>query len=304
MHLEMNTAVRQLHSRTTASHLALDNIQKTSDETTSLVTVSHKDTVSFREDLSEMKTMLVALMSSDARAILPKLVSKPDALKKISDMVGSGSPDKGLDLPIRYEAKQTLNSRVYPEFQCICNPRQVLRGRRRRLGLAFMEQERVTDNMHVPRCPLACFCVQSYDKWSFGISVKALERILHAGLTISMSATFGAGGFGLSPSFTYFHVRGNSPALQVVSILESAFYRRVWSDEEADHLFRRSIKTLQATMTARKWSPFDVFGQGHCLLKALSGIPGESGWQGNRIKLLAFFLSLGAPRDRPDDHGL
>lgn len=303
MHMEMRTFVRQLHSDTTASHSALVNIEKNSDETTSLLAMSHKDAVSFREDLSDMKTMLAALMSSDGRAILPKLVSKPDALKKISDIAGIGSPDKDLDLLARHETKQTLNSRAYPEFQCICNLRRVLRGRRRRLGLVFIEQEHVTHNMHAPQCPFACFNVQSYDKWSFSVSVKALEGILHAGLTVSMSATFGAGGFGLSPSFTYFYVRVMSPALQVVYILEAAFRQRVWSDEEADHLFRRSIKTLQATMTARKWSPFDIFRQGDCLLHALPGIC-ESGWHGNRIKLLAFFLSLGAPRNRPDDHGL
>lgn len=302
MRLEMNRSVRRLHSDTTASHLALVNIEKNSDETTSLLTMSHKDTVSFREDMSEMKTMLAALISSDGRSILPKLVSKPDALRKISDMAEDGSLDNDPDSPARYHTERILNSREDAEFQCNCNPRRTSKGRRRQIGLAFIDQECVTDNIHAPRCPFACFNVQSTHKWSLSISNKALRRILHAGLTISMSATFGAGGFGLSPSFTYFPIRQNSPARQVVSLLQSAFKQRVWSAEEADHLFRRGIKTLQVTMMARKWSPFDIDKIGGSILQELL-TDLRYNWQGNRTKMIAFFLSLGAPRDRPNDYG-
>lgn len=302
MHLEMRNSVRQLHLDTTASHQALAKFEKNTDETTSLLTTSHKDTLSFREDLSEMKTMLAALMSCDGRAILPKLVSKPDALRKISDMAGSGSPNHDPDLPAKYHSEQILSSRVYPELRCTCNPRRVSKGWRRRIGLSFMEQERIIDNIHGPRCPFACLNVQSNDKWSFSISSKALKRILHAGLKISISATSGAGGFGLSPSFTYFPVRENSPVRRVVNLLRAAFIQRLWSDEESDHLFRRGIETLQFTMTARKWSPFDIDGEGAGVLGDMF-MELECNWQGNRIKMVDFFLSLGAPRDRPDDYG-
>lgn len=85
LHLEMKTSVRQFHSDTTASHSALVNLKRNSGETTPILATSHKETLSFREDLAEMKIMLAALTSSDGRAILPKLVSKPDALRKICD---------------------------------------------------------------------------------------------------------------------------------------------------------------------------------------------------------------------------
>ncbi|KAG6365453.1 hypothetical protein INS49_007064 [Diaporthe citri] len=249
-----------------------------------------------------MKMMLAALMSSDGRAILPKLVSKPDALRKICDCAEIGSPDDAPDLPARYLTSQSMKSRAYAEFQCTCNPRRVSKTRKRRIGLAFMEQERVTDMVHSHWCRFARFNTPSNDKWSFGISVKALRGILNAALTISMSATFGAGGFGLSPSFTYFPIREDSPALRVLSILQDAFEKRTWSDEEADHLLRRGIQTLQATITARKWSPFDIDRHGRSLLEAASS-GSKSTWQGNQIKILAFFLSLGVPRDRPNNLG-
>lgn len=302
MHQEMKTSVRQLHLDTTSSRSALVKMEKSSDETTSILAMSHKETISFREDLAEIKMVLTALTSSDGRAILPMLVSKPDALRKICDSAGIDSADDAPGQPVRYSDDQSLESRAYTDFQCTCNPYRVSKSRKRRLGLAFMEQESLTGNIHAHWCPLAGFHTPSNDQWSFGISVKALRGILRAALTISMSATIGAGGFGLSPSFTYFPIREDSPALRLLCLLRDAFGTRTWSDEEADHLIRRGIKTLQVTMAARKWSPFDIDSRGRSLLSATPG-GFRSTWQGSQIKMLAFFLSLGVPRDRLDDNG-
>lgn len=302
MHLDMEMTVRQYHSDTTALHSALVNIKKNSEDTTSMLATSHKDTTSIKEDLAEMRTMLAALMSCDGRAMLPRLVSKPDALRKISDIERNGASDAP-DFLARYPGEQYLRSRAYAEFQCTCNPHRVSKSRRRRIGPAFMEQKQVTDKIHGLRCPFACFNAQSHEKWSFGLSVKALRGVLHAALTISMSATFGAGGFGLAPSFAYFPVRENSPALEALDILRAAFYERVWSGEEAELLFRRCIKTLQATMMARKWSPFDIDHRGRSLLRIIAGSRSRSTWQGYQIKILVFLLNAGVPRDRPDNDG-
>lgn len=268
-----------------------------------MLATSHKDTMSIKEDLSEIRMMLAGLMSSDGRAILPKLVSKPDALRLISDVERNSCSYDAPDFLARYPGEQHLRSRAYAEFQCTCNPRRVSKSRRRRIGPAFIEQKRVTDNIHGPRCPFVCFNTQPNDKWSFGLSVKALRGVLHAALTISMSATFGAGGFGLSPSFAYFPVRENSPALEALDLLRAAFYERVWSDEEADLLFRRCIKTMQATMTARKWSPLDIDHRGRSLLRIIAGSRSRSAWQGYQIKILVFLLNAGVPRNRPDNDG-
>lgn len=300
MHLDMKMSVRQYHSDTTASHSALVNIGKNSDDTATMLATRHKDTMSIKEDLAEMRTMLAALVSSDGRAILPKLVSKPDTLRKISDIERSGDAPDSL---ARYPGEQYLRSRAYAEFHCTCNPRRVSKSRRRLLGPVFMERKWVTDKIHGPRCPFACFHTRSNERWSFGLSVKALSGVLHAALTISMSATFGAGGFGLSPSFTYFPAREDSPALEALDLLRAAFYERVWSDEEADLLFRRFIKTLQATLMARKWSPFDIDHRGCSLLRMFAGSRSRSTWQGFQIKILVFLLNAGVPRDRPDING-
>lgn len=303
MHLGMQMSVCQYHLDTTASHSALVNIEKNSDRTTAMLATNHKNTMSIKEDLAEMRTMLAALTSHDGRAILPKLVSKPDALRKISDVEKKGGSDDVPDSLARYPGEPYSESRVYAEFQCNCNPRRVSKSRRRRIGPAFMEQKRVTDNLHGPCCPFSCFNAQSNEKWRFGLSVKALRGVLHAALTISMSAAFGAGGFGLSPSFAYFPVRENSPALEALDLLRAAFYERTWSDEEADLLFRRCIKTLQATIMARKWSPLDIDRRGRSLLRIIAGSRSRSAWQGYQIKILVFLLNAGVPRDRPDNDG-
>jgi hypothetical protein len=119
-----------------------------------------------------------------------------------------------------------------------------------------------------------------------------------------MSATFGAGGFGLSPSFTYFYIREDSLAIRVLDLLGCAFWQRGWSDEEADDLLRWGIKTIQITLTAGKWSPFDIDSEGRSLLQDAARPKFTWRGQGSWIKILVFFLNVGVPRDRPDDYGM
>lgn len=281
----------------------LKNIEKKT--TNSVVSATQKETTLVREDLKELKMMLTSLMSScsDGRAVLPRLISKPAVLKNFCDFTEFDSGNGTANNTATDSDRPFSRSRSYPGFQCTCKPRQVCRQRRQRIGLAFWEQSSLIGNVHASWCSFASVCTTLNDTWSIGISTSALKAILPAAITFSMSATFGAGGFGISPSFTYYPVRQNSPAPNVIRLLEDAFFHREWSDEECSGLIQCGLKTLQATFMAKTSSPLEIDNYGCSLLGVMSRIAANRTWQGYRNRVFAFLVDAGVPRDRPDQHG-
>lgn len=242
-----------------------------------------------REDLKELKLMLTSLMfsSSNDRAVLPRLVSKPAVLTNLCDIAGIDSGNGAPGLAAHDPDRPFPGSRSYPGFQCTCKPRQVCRQRRQRMGLAFWEKSSLIGNVHASWCSFASVGTTLNDTWSISISTTTLKAILPAAITLSMSATFGAGGFGISPSFTYYPVRQNSPALNIIRLLEPAFFHREWNDEECSGLIQCDLKTLQATFMVKTSSPLEIDNSGCSLLGVMSRIAANRTWQGYRNRVFA-----------------
>uniref|UniRef100_L2FY61 Fungal N-terminal domain-containing protein n=1 Tax=Colletotrichum fructicola (strain Nara gc5) TaxID=1213859 RepID=L2FY61_COLFN len=302
MHLAVQPSAQKKYSNGMILNSTLNNIEK---KTANLpVASSQQETTLVLEDLKELKMMLTSLMSScsDGRAVLPRLISKPAVLKNFCDVAEVDSGNAAADAANDSD-RPFSRSRSYPGFQCTCKPRQVCRQRRQRIGLAFWEQESLIGNVHASWCSFASVCTTLNDTWSIGISTSTLKAILPAAITFSMSATFGAGGFGISPSFTYYPVRQKSPALNVIRLLEDAFFHREWSEEECSGLIQCGLKTLQATFMAKTSSPLEIDNYGCSLLGAMSRIAANRTWQGYRNRVFAFLVDAGVPRDRPDQHG-
>ncbi|KAF3810028.1 hypothetical protein GCG54_00002477 [Colletotrichum gloeosporioides] len=305
MHLDMQASVQQIQSNGTALNSALTNVEKNTQDSTALLDATRQETVLVRKDLDEVKIMLTSLMSSssDGRAVLPRLISKPAVLKDICNLA-EDSEDAKFGLAAHDPDRPVSKRRSFPGFQCTCKPRQVSRRIRKQIGVAFWERESLAANVHASSCPLARVCRISNDKWSVGISTRALRGVLSAAITFSMSAAFGAGGFGLSPSFTYYPIRNKSPALKVIYLLRDAFMIEGWTNEDCSSLVGHGIETLQAIFTARTSSPLDIDESGRSLLGAMSSVASVNPWGGFRNKMFAFLVDLGVPRDRPDERGI
>ncbi|TDZ46977.1 hypothetical protein CTRI78_v008786 [Colletotrichum trifolii] len=272
MHLNMQTSMQQIQIGTSTSQSNLVNIKSKVDLSNLTLLKTEQDTAAVRRDVAEMKAIMEALLSSRDQALLPRLVSKPDVLRRIYDDTElSPKPQDAVPIDSFVESHQFSSS--YASLQCQCKPRQSLKASKGRKGPAFWKLERITDRVHSPECHFAKFNTQSKSRWSVGLSINALRDIASIAITISMSTTFGAGGFAISPAFTYHPIRHNSPAMQVIGLLGDALglrlrskLARLWSDEDCNQLFRKGIKTLQTTLAAGKWSPLDIDRDGASLL--------------------------------------
>ncbi|KAF9880645.1 hypothetical protein CkaCkLH20_01687 [Colletotrichum karsti] len=301
--LEMREQVLQTVSR---SELTMLKIERKIDENASLANLPDYTT---KQDMMKLEKLIVDLISSSAAGTLKNMVSKPSALKVICDSMtnpetmsltgGSSLASSGTvtNEPICQETK------IRSQFHCTCNPKRILRRQKRSLGPVSFTKEAVTKRAHAIGCPFAVFNVHDANSWSAGITFRVFRGLVSTAINISLSITTGAGGFGMSPSFTCFQMRQTSPAFQVVKILllASNALRRKSTNEELTKLFERGIHTLKIVITSRASSPFDIDTNGGTLLHAASS-PYEGKWTNHRHEFIKFLLTVGVPRDRPNQY--
>ncbi|TDZ26373.1 hypothetical protein Cob_v001299 [Colletotrichum orbiculare MAFF 240422] len=308
MHLNMQTSMQQIQIGTSTSQSNLVNIESKVDLSNLTLLKTEQDTVAVRRDVAEMKAIMEALLSSHDQALLPRLVSKPDVLRRIYDGTElSRKPQDAAPSDSFVETHQLSPS--YASLRCQCKPRQSLKSSKGRKGPAFWKRERITDRVHSTDCPFVDFSPQSKSRWSVGLSINALRDIASIAITISMSTTFGAGGFAISPAFTYHPIRHKSPAVQVMGLLWYALGlpRRLalpslWSDEDCNRLFHKGIKSLQTTLAAGKWSPLDVDRNGASLLAVAYDMFESCNVKQVPAMLLTFFRDAGVQRGFPATH--
>ncbi|KAK6217303.1 hypothetical protein QIS74_07417 [Colletotrichum tabaci] len=118
------------------------------------------------EGIAELATMMSALSSSGAGALLPRMVSKPDTLKRVCDNVEVVESSISVHQSSYSEARSSLAMRssddtlsIYPESYCRCNARRVTRHRKHQFGPAFILKKDVVERAHLNDCPFAAFDV-------------------------------------------------------------------------------------------------------------------------------------------------
>ncbi|OBR16345.1 Ankyrin repeat-containing protein [Colletotrichum higginsianum IMI 349063] len=282
------------------------SIQSQAAETSLLLSSSRDTGAALREDVAELKTMLAAIMSPDVREVCQRMRSKPDAMRMMCDLAAAEpGPDPREDAH-QHSSLQLRSGKTYLDFQCRCKPRRVRTRRKRQAGPFFLIFEAVAENNHACGCPLADL-VDTDKSWSAGISLRALRGLVSVAVATTLSSARGAGGFSISPVFTYAPVRDNSPAFEVVYVLEIASQHAsygVLSRGAYRDLARRAVRTLQAIFRTKRASPFDLDESGHNLLYYASVLlvwqPGMNTFAKETLALLEFLVALGVPRDSAD----
>ncbi|KAF4808296.1 hypothetical protein CGCSCA5_v012626 [Colletotrichum siamense] len=302
----MKNSFEQVLQTVTRSETTVLAIERKIDENASL---AHLPDYATKQDVMELKMLMANLMSSTATGTFKNMISKPSALKTICDNVSNletinrtdGSSlvlsETGTTEPVRRETD------IQSQFRCTCNPRRILRRQKRSFGPVSFGKETVTRRSHVVGCPFAIFNIHESNTWSAGITFRAFRGLVSAAVDVSLLITTGAGGFGISPSFTYFPMRERSPAFRVVEVLLWAFrtMRYKSTDEDVAKVFERGIHILKTVFTSGASSPFEIDRNGDTLLHAAS-MPLMRDWIHHRHELIEFLLAVGVPRDRANQN--
>ncbi|TDZ38483.1 hypothetical protein C8035_v004790 [Colletotrichum spinosum] len=307
MNLGIHTSFQEIQETTTSSHTVLLELDSRSQESSSLLSTVHTQNHTLQDELAEVKALLLAISSPDPRQLCQRMISKPDALRRICDLSDddTSGPEEGEEEIRRpFENVSTTIGRDTDDInlRCRCRKLKITERWRRQLGPAALVYERSFDKAHFDDCAFARFNTQTKVSWNAGISVKALRGVLRTAVAVTTASSFGAGGHAISPSFTYYALRGDSPAFRIIQMLEDAWWWKQWSGDEFEDLVRQGIKALQTCFVSKSASVLDLDSDGHTLLHAVC----KSEWALSRrpqTSIVGFLLNVGVPAARADHKG-
>ncbi|KAF4337431.1 hypothetical protein FBEOM_8708 [Fusarium beomiforme] len=152
---------------------------------------------------------------------------------------------------------------------CSCRMRRLRTRKALRYGPLYLVDELTTDIAHYKDCKFNFTdpkCTRSVSLRSTGLS-----RLINKAVELTLHTTTGAGGFSISPSFTYFaEVDARiSPAFRVMGLLMANRLGVLWAvDTCPEHFFNLIICKLQAIFRSGKARPTDT-SDGRSLLHML-----------------------------------
>ncbi|KAL3300264.1 Ankyrin repeat-containing protein, partial [Colletotrichum asianum] len=298
--MTVQASVYQIQKETTTANAVLLDIKNNSDRG---ILHNQSNILATKTDMNELKSVVEALVASnsDTTLILKKLMSKPDALKVACRELPKEHPDQSL-FRLDNMSDDLYSGEAdgfYESLYCSCNTRRGLKRKTKRSGPAFLVREVVVETPHFSWCPLSA-SVHGQSKWSARISTRMLRGLASVALTVTTSTILGAGGFAISPSFTYLPIRETSPAREALRLLGKAFFGREWSDQDCKSLVWRTIKTIQASFNSRTSSPFDIDNDGNTLFHDVMTAWSRCNSNLPRDEIVKYLSAVGVPRDRPN----
>lgn len=209
-------------------------------------------------ELSEnFERLDLAIRSLPTREELGRLISKPDHLRELCDIM-ERSP--GLN---------TANYSSYPPISltrrtCICR-KSVSQSRKALLwGPWQLLADASTTHDHFPDC--TCYsqgAVVSTKRWA--VAFKGLQGLISRAIEISFSYSFGAGGGSLSPSFTYYPTidRRRDPAFRIMSLFNWACLELYEGDSGVEEFLEQCLENIALLYRRGKASPkaVDLYGR-------------------------------------------
>ncbi|KAK7934584.1 hypothetical protein PG985_000079 [Apiospora marii] len=218
-----------------------------------------------------------------ANAIATRLLSKPSTLREVVDVTESLPTAAHNKATPRTSSVGVVNPREQrPGILGRCNCRRPRRVRQRRLRkwgplLAFDEIE--TIDLHRPDCEFSPFATGDRSR-KLGISYAGMRVIASWAIAYSFSASSGAGGCSIMPSFTYYPTvdKRTSPIFRIIALL----FGVLDLVEGLDGMIEGSQQRFAEICTSRisqlikdqKASPLDVDSENNTLISTLvSNIP-------------------------------
>jgi hypothetical protein len=182
-----------------------------------------------------------------------RLLGKPAMLREICDVSGNrarplpasaGVPSTSRDAA---QISKTISAYLEANTTCVCRARQPSWRKNVVWGSVALFSE-TTSEQHKPGCPAGLIGGADQNQ-KFGLRYTGLQRLLKSAVQISFAMRSGAGGWSLSPNFTYHPtVDGRSaPAFRIMTIMHDAAIFAVDDEDETQFLLLEKLMGLALT---------------------------------------------------------
>ncbi|OTB04765.1 hypothetical protein M426DRAFT_151661 [Hypoxylon sp. CI-4A] len=188
-----------------------------------------------QERLGKLEGLLEKLQPQDERnqpkhTLAARVASKPAALKELCDGILAPNKRHDRDIPLDQAACESQNRVASPLHNsqytsntntiCICchRPHRLTSRTEIHLGHVYLYSEWESKG-HWPGCPLSKTARKS--RRAFNLKYTGLIRMVELAIGASFMWTSGAGGFSISPNFTYYPTvdRTSDPAFRIMSMM-------------------------------------------------------------------------------------
>ncbi|KAG4263908.1 hypothetical protein FPRO03_09184 [Fusarium proliferatum] len=292
----LNLAVQSLQlelQAATSNALTLNNtrLQQTSDGVSALTS----DVSCLRGPVSSIE-MKLPLLQASVDSIAPQIglmiqaqfKSQMDEIRhsfqqaessafqrnaQINEILSQLQIDRRNPVPAVYKlaAKPSALSTVASSIlACSCRVRKLRNRKTVRFGPLYFIDETMTDLAHYDDCEFS-FAEPKYSRIRT-VRFSSIVRLVNKAVELTLHTTGGAGGFSISPSFTYFAEvdENRSPAFRVLGLLRRNRMETKWAvTNRPEFFFKSIISKLQAIFSSGTARPTDLNSHGSSLLHAL-----------------------------------
>ncbi|KAI2602715.1 hypothetical protein GGR54DRAFT_653579 [Hypoxylon sp. NC1633] len=186
-----------------------------------------------QETLGRLEQLLRNLQLQDERGqskgkLASRVASKPATLRELCDNMQAPNHEQSQEFPLNQISGLSQKRIVSPVEDlrftggvCICHRSHRFTTRRGfKLGYISVSSEQDSQG-HWPNCPLSSK-VASKKRRAISLKYAGLSRTLNSIIQLTFAWTSGAGGFGISPNFTYYPTVDvkSDPAFRIVGLVE------------------------------------------------------------------------------------
>ncbi|CVL06084.1 uncharacterized protein FMAN_03929 [Fusarium mangiferae] len=215
-------------------------------------------------------------------------------------------------LAVKPSALSTVTSSV---LACSCPTRRFRTRKTLRLGPLYFIDETMTDFAHYNDCQFG-FVDHKYSR-NRTVRLSSIVRLVNKAVELTLRTTGGAGGFSISPSFTYFAEvdENRSPAFRVLNLWRRNVLATEWAMTNCPEFFFKSIiSKLQAIFSSGTARPTDLSSHGSSLLHVLCfamqySLPPDQSWDQKQLvytkakPLFEFLIKAGTPLSAVNSEG-
>ena len=189
-----------------------------------------------QDALGRVEQLLEKLQRRDKRrqpkkVLAARAASKPAALRELCDSIQAPKQNRSQGFLLDKSACISQNRAVDPFYnspfmsttgrRCICHQHHRLTANRGvQLGHMYLSSKTEIQG-HWPSCPLSN--IANRNRRAVSLKYFGLARMLNSVIDITFAWTTGAGGFSISPNFTYYPTvdTKSAPAFRIMDLLQS-----------------------------------------------------------------------------------
>lgn len=206
--------------------------------------------------------------SSEQQVHLGRLLAKPSLLKEYcDDQDHTSSYNDTISRDSSYRSPLTPAERICPCRKRLTRSQKVLV-----LGPWRASTEFLDNCDHLPGCIYFDHATKHQTtRWSVGYT--GLRRLVNRAVEFSFSYSFGAGGYSLSPNFTYYPCidRARDPVFRILRLIKVIHRSSLWPGESSPHdFFELCIAEIVRLYRHGKASPKAVDNDGRGVLHHLT----------------------------------